>query len=165
MCCIWQHPPWQPSNTHSRGTSSLPMMSVSLALLMFARQERKRRTASCVLQVTADTCCGCTKEIFTIKHTEIVGDKILWISRSVTTERPMQVKVVKVKKSDKGDFYKRQQTWELRDLTEVDAKDASKVRRIKMCLFFWQMYFVPYSCTLCRKILNLTSTLRRCIGG
>uniref|UniRef100_I3J486 Exocyst complex component 1 n=1 Tax=Oreochromis niloticus TaxID=8128 RepID=I3J486_ORENI len=25
-----------------------------------------------------------------------------------------------------GDFYKRQQTWELRDLTEVDAKDASK---------------------------------------
>lgn len=46
---------------------------------------------------------------------------------SVTTERPVQVKVVKVKKSDKGDFYKRQQTWELRDLTEVDAKDASKV--------------------------------------
>ena len=45
----------------------------------------------------------------------------------VTTERPVQVKVVKVKKSDKGDFYKRQQTWELRDLTEVDAKDASKV--------------------------------------
>lgn len=45
----------------------------------------------------------------------------------VTTERPVQVKVVKVKKSDKGDFYKRQQTWELRDLTTVDAKDASKV--------------------------------------
>uniref|UniRef100_A0A8C6MMG6 Exocyst complex component 1 n=1 Tax=Nothobranchius furzeri TaxID=105023 RepID=A0A8C6MMG6_NOTFU len=44
----------------------------------------------------------------------------------VTTERPVQVKVVKVKKSDKGDFYKRQQTWELRDLTVVDAKDASK---------------------------------------
>lgn len=39
------------------------------------------------------------------------------------------MKVVKVKKSDKGDFYKRQQTWELRDLTEVDAKDASKVRK------------------------------------
>lgn len=38
------------------------------------------------------------------------------------------MKVVKVKKSDKGDFYKRQQTWELRDLMEVDAKDASKVR-------------------------------------
>lgn len=49
---------------------------------------------------------------------------------SVTTERPVQVKVVKVKKSDKGDFYKRQQTWELRDLTEVDAKDASKVREV-----------------------------------
>lgn len=40
----------------------------------------------------------------------------------------MQVKVVKVKKSDKGDFYKRQMAWELRDLTEVDAKDANKVR-------------------------------------
>lgn len=39
--------------------------------------------------------------------------------------------MVKVKKSDKGDFYKRQQTWELRDLTEVDAKDASKVRRLE----------------------------------
>jgi len=47
---------------------------------------------------------------------------------SVTTERPVQVKVVKVKKSDKGDFYKRQMAWELRDLTEVDAKDATKVR-------------------------------------
>lgn len=47
---------------------------------------------------------------------------------AVTTERPVQVKVVKVKKSDKGDFYKRQMAWELRDLTEVDAKDANKVR-------------------------------------
>lgn len=45
------------------------------------------------------------------------------------------MKVVKVKKSDKGDFYKRQQTWELRDLTEVDAKDASKVRKMT-CLYF-----------------------------
>lgn len=45
------------------------------------------------------------------------------------------MKVVKVKKSDKGDFYKRQQTWELRDLTEVDAKDASKVRTMT-CLYF-----------------------------
>lgn len=52
------------------------------------------------------------------------------LSIPVTTERPVQVKVVKVKKSDKGDFYKRQLTWELRDLTEVDAKDASKVRDV-----------------------------------
>lgn len=43
----------------------------------------------------------------------------------------MQVKVVKVKKSDKGDFYKRQMAWELRDLTEVDAKDANKVTSYK----------------------------------
>lgn len=46
---------------------------------------------------------------------------------TVTTERPVQVKVVKVKKSDKGDFYKRQIAWALRDLGVVDAKDASKV--------------------------------------
>uniref|UniRef100_A0A8C8HM14 Exocyst complex component Sec3 PIP2-binding N-terminal domain-containing protein n=1 Tax=Oncorhynchus tshawytscha TaxID=74940 RepID=A0A8C8HM14_ONCTS len=44
----------------------------------------------------------------------------------VKNERPVQVRVVKVKKSDKGDFYKRQMAWELRDLAEVDAKDASK---------------------------------------
>ena len=47
---------------------------------------------------------------------------------TVTTERPVQVKVVKVKKSDKGDFYKRQIAWALRDLAVVDAKDAIKVR-------------------------------------
>ncbi|KAG8504936.1 Exocyst complex component 1 [Galemys pyrenaicus] len=45
---------------------------------------------------------------------------------TVTTERPVQVKVVKVKKSDKGDFYKRQIAWALRDLAVVDAKDAIK---------------------------------------
>lgn len=45
----------------------------------------------------------------------------------MTTERPVQVKVVKVKKSDKGDFYKRQIAWALRDLAVVDAKDAIKV--------------------------------------
>lgn len=62
---------------------------------------------------------------------------ILHISHSATTEKPVQVKVVKVKKSDKGDFYKRQQAWELRDLTEVDAKDASKVGGLTICLFFF----------------------------
>lgn len=46
----------------------------------------------------------------------------------MTTERPVQVNVVKVKKSDKGDFYKRQTAWALRDLAVVDAKDAVKVR-------------------------------------
>lgn len=46
---------------------------------------------------------------------------------TVTTERPVQVNVVKVKKSDKGDFYKRQTAWVLRDLAVVDAKDAIKV--------------------------------------
>uniref|UniRef100_A0A668ARG9 Exocyst complex component 1 n=1 Tax=Myripristis murdjan TaxID=586833 RepID=A0A668ARG9_9TELE len=52
--------------------------------------------------------------------------KNCFLCATVTTERPVQVKVVKVKKSDKGDFYKRQMAWELRDLAEVDAKDASK---------------------------------------
>ncbi|XP_013926990.1 PREDICTED: exocyst complex component 1-like, partial [Thamnophis sirtalis] len=49
-----------------------------------------------------------------------------FLCATVTTERPVQVKVIKVKKSDKGDFYKRQIAWELRDLTVVDAKDAIK---------------------------------------
>ncbi|CAL8306958.1 unnamed protein product [Lota lota] len=52
--------------------------------------------------------------------------KNCFLCATVTMERPVQVKVVKVKKSDKGDFYKRQITWELRDLGEVDAKDPSK---------------------------------------
>nr|XP_055041902.1 exocyst complex component 1 isoform X4 [Misgurnus anguillicaudatus] len=52
--------------------------------------------------------------------------KNCFLCATVTTERPVQVKVVKVKKSDKGDFYKRQMAWELRDLTKVDAKDANK---------------------------------------
>ncbi|KAI5623557.1 exocyst complex component 1 isoform X2, partial [Silurus asotus] len=52
--------------------------------------------------------------------------KNCFLCATVTTERPVQVRVVKVKKSDKGDFYKRQMAWELRDLSEVDAKDATK---------------------------------------
>ncbi|KAM3876569.1 exocyst complex component 1 [Diretmus argenteus] len=52
--------------------------------------------------------------------------KNCFLCATVTTERPVQVRVVKVKKTDKGDFYKRQMAWELRDLAEVDAKDASK---------------------------------------
>ncbi|XP_048159793.1 exocyst complex component 1 isoform X1 [Corvus hawaiiensis] len=49
-----------------------------------------------------------------------------FLCATVTTERPVQVNVVKVKKSDKGDFYKRQIAWALRDLAVVDAKDAVK---------------------------------------
>ncbi|XP_051783770.1 exocyst complex component 1 isoform X4 [Erpetoichthys calabaricus] len=52
--------------------------------------------------------------------------KNCFLCATVTTERPVQVRVVKVKKSDKGDFYKRQTAWELRDLAIVDAKDANK---------------------------------------
>ncbi|KAG6925702.1 exocyst complex component 1, partial [Chelydra serpentina] len=56
-----------------------------------------------------------------------------FLCATVTTERPVQVNVVKVKKSDKGDFYKRQTAWALRDLAIVDAKDAVKVC-IYLCL-------------------------------
>uniref|UniRef100_A0A8D0BYA8 Exocyst complex component 1 n=1 Tax=Salvator merianae TaxID=96440 RepID=A0A8D0BYA8_SALMN len=52
--------------------------------------------------------------------------KNCFLCATVTTERPVQVNVVKVKKSDKGDFYKRQTAWVLRDLAVVDAKDAIK---------------------------------------
>ncbi|XP_015241058.1 PREDICTED: exocyst complex component 1 isoform X2 [Cyprinodon variegatus] len=76
------------------------------------------------------------RDIFTPNDERLLGivnvckagkkKKNCFLCATVTTERPVQVKVVKVKKSDKGDFYKRQQAWELRDLTVVDAKDASK---------------------------------------
>uniref|UniRef100_A0A3B3Z126 Exocyst complex component 1 n=1 Tax=Poecilia mexicana TaxID=48701 RepID=A0A3B3Z126_9TELE len=76
------------------------------------------------------------RDIFTPNDERLLGivnvckagkkKKNCFLCATVTTERPVQVKVVKVKKSDKGDFYKRQQMWELRDLTVVDAKDASK---------------------------------------
>ncbi|KAM5193660.1 exocyst complex component 1 isoform 2-T2 [Mantella aurantiaca] len=52
--------------------------------------------------------------------------KNCFLCATVTTERPVHVRVVKVKKSDKGDFYKTQTTWLLQDLTMVDAKDSLK---------------------------------------
>ncbi|XP_048832230.1 exocyst complex component 1 isoform X7 [Brienomyrus brachyistius] len=76
------------------------------------------------------------RDIFTPNDERLLGivnvckagkkKKNCFLCATVTTERPVQVKVVKVKKSDKGDFYKRQVAWELRDLTMVDAKDANK---------------------------------------
>lgn len=52
--------------------------------------------------------------------------KNCFLCATVTTERPALVRVVKVKKSDKGDFYKTQTAWLLTDLSMVDAKDALK---------------------------------------
>lgn len=104
-----------------------------------------KKKKNCFLCATGDCrLLWMYKQLFTVKHTKIVCLK-LCISHSVTTERPVQVKVVKVKKSDKGDFYKRQQTWELRDLTEVDAKDASKVRMTIGFLFCRQCMSNCYS--------------------
>lgn len=82
-----------------------------------------KKKKNCFLCATGE-CMTTTNRIGRIS----LWSLMLHIFFLVTIERPVQVKVVKVKKSDKGDFYKRQQTWELRDLTVVDAKDASKVR-------------------------------------
>uniref|UniRef100_A0A3B3I8A4 Exocyst complex component 1 n=1 Tax=Oryzias latipes TaxID=8090 RepID=A0A3B3I8A4_ORYLA len=80
-----------------------------------------KKKKNCFLCATGE-CMTTTNRIGRIS----LWSLMLHIFFLVTIERPVQVKVVKVKKSDKGDFYKRQQTWELRDLTVVDAKDASK---------------------------------------
>ncbi|XP_032540757.1 exocyst complex component 1 isoform X3 [Chiroxiphia lanceolata] len=64
------------------------------------------------------------RDIFTPNDERLLS--IVNVCKAVTTERPVQVNVVKVKKSDKGDFYKRQTAWALRDLAVVDAKDAVK---------------------------------------
>lgn len=49
----------------------------------------------------------------------------------VTTEKPIQALVVQVKKSDRGDSFKRKLSWALRQLKVFDAKYQTKV-----CLFF-----------------------------
>lgn len=72
---------------------------------------------------------------------------------TVTTERPVQVKVVKVKKSDKGDFYKRQIAWALRDLAVVDAKDAIKVRLFNFLSIRVQRYLSFYRIILSFKMV------------
>lgn len=109
-----------------------------------------KKKKNCFLCATGD--CGLCRgraSNYSQQNTPRLCASILHISHSVTTERPVQVKVVKVKKSDKGDFYKRQQTWELRDLIEVDAKDASKVGGITICLFWAVAVFCPlFVCSL-----------------
>ncbi|XP_013397565.1 exocyst complex component 1 isoform X1 [Lingula anatina] len=50
--------------------------------------------------------------------------KTSFLSIAVTTEKPVQVKIYQLKKSEKGETYKRKQTWELRELKTVDGKDA-----------------------------------------
>eukprot|EP00058_Branchiostoma_floridae_P002296 XP_002587784.1 hypothetical protein BRAFLDRAFT_92229 [Branchiostoma floridae] len=53
--------------------------------------------------------------------------KVSFLCAAASTEKPVQVSIVNVKKSDKGDTYKRRQTWELRELKLVDGKDDSKL--------------------------------------
>lgn len=95
---------------------------------MSVKQEKRKRTVSCVPQVTLNYLLIPVKHLIVALYVSIDFLLSIKLLSLVTTERPVQVKVVKVKKSDKGDFYKRQMAWELRDLTKVDAKDANKVR-------------------------------------
>ncbi|XP_019646836.1 PREDICTED: exocyst complex component 1-like [Branchiostoma belcheri] len=53
--------------------------------------------------------------------------KASFLCAAATTEKPVQVSIVNVKKSDKGDTYKRRQTWQLRELKLVDGKDDTKL--------------------------------------
>lgn len=43
---------------------------------------------------------------------------------AVTTEKPVQARLYQLKKSDKGETYKRKNTWTLRELKTLDGKDA-----------------------------------------
>ncbi|XP_032832803.1 exocyst complex component 1 isoform X2 [Petromyzon marinus] len=52
--------------------------------------------------------------------------KSCFLCAAVTTERPVQVSIVKVKKADRGELYKKQSTWLLRDLVVVDGRDPVK---------------------------------------
>ncbi|CAN0345301.1 unnamed protein product [Lampetra fluviatilis] len=52
--------------------------------------------------------------------------KSCFLCAAVTTERPVQVSIVKVKKADRGELYKKQSTWLLRDLVMVDGRDPVK---------------------------------------
>ena len=45
----------------------------------------------------------------------------------VTTEKPVQACLYQVKKSEKGDTFKKKATWPLRQLKIFDAKYANKV--------------------------------------
>ena len=46
----------------------------------------------------------------------------------VTTEKPIQAQICQVKKSDRGDSYKKKTSWQLRELKLIDAKcTGSKV--------------------------------------
>nr|XP_039251957.1 exocyst complex component 1-like isoform X3 [Styela clava] len=52
--------------------------------------------------------------------------KSSFLCASVTTEHPVEVYITKIKKQDKGDLYKRQKKWHLRELKMVDGKDSKK---------------------------------------
>ncbi|XP_064636465.1 exocyst complex component 1-like isoform X2 [Lineus longissimus] len=45
---------------------------------------------------------------------------------AVTTERPVVTSIYQVKKSDRGDTYKKKLSWFLKDLKQVDGKDSAK---------------------------------------
>ncbi|XP_014665002.1 PREDICTED: exocyst complex component 1-like [Priapulus caudatus] len=49
-----------------------------------------------------------------------------FLCAAVTTERPVKVTLYKIKKSEKGDIYKKERAWSLKDLKKFDGKDVKK---------------------------------------
>lgn len=67
---------------------------------------------------------------------------ITFIILVTTKDKPFQVRIYKVQKSEK-DVYKKKQCWKLSDLKIVDGKDDSKVRT-KIILYFTVFNILKY---------------------
>lgn len=52
---------------------------------------------------------------------------LYFILLTVTIDSPIQAHIYQLKKTDKGDSYKKKLSWLLRELKVVDGKDINKV--------------------------------------
>lgn len=52
---------------------------------------------------------------------------LFFILLTVTIDSPIQAHIYQLKKTDKGDSYKKKLSWLLRELKVVDGKDINKV--------------------------------------
>lgn len=62
--------------------------------------------------------------------TSILSNSVLFahfILLTVTIDSPIQAHIYQLKKTDKGDSYKKKLSWLLRELKVVDGKDINKV--------------------------------------
>nr|XP_014342073.1 PREDICTED: exocyst complex component 1-like [Latimeria chalumnae] len=76
------------------------------------------------------------RQLYTPQEERLLGMVTVWkagkkrksstLCAVVTTERPVQVSLEKVKKADRGEQYKQSIRWSMRDLKLVDGKDAVK---------------------------------------